>query len=172
MSADIEQLKSDILRAFASVEPPLALRDSNEGDEPFLLEEEFRDRPDWRTLDAAFLDQAPAGFGSALSFFSDEAFRYYLPAYLIADLDEKLVRADPAFHLWYGLDDATRDKPLNPRRYGERTWMDAMRHKFSVFDREQAGVILRYLQHRAADNEFERPNIEQAIANYWRARAG
>lgn len=171
MTADINQLKADILLAFASVERPLSLRGSNEGEEPYLLEEDFKDKTDWRTIDPDFLDQAPAGFASALSFFSDEAFRYFLPAYLIADLDGKLASSTPAFHLWHGLDDATRNRPLNPRRYGERTWMDTMRHKFSMFSREQARVILQYLQHKATADDFERPSIEQAIANYWRSRA-
>lgn len=171
MTASVDQLKADILRAFADLEPPIALRGSNEGEEPYLLEDDFRDKTDWRIIDPAFLDQAPAGFSSALSFFSDEAFLYFLPAYLIADLDGKLASSDPAFHLWHGLDDATRDQPLNPRRYGSRTWMDAMQHRFSVFSREQAQVIVRYLRHRAAVYDFDRPNIEQAIANYWQSRA-
>lgn len=171
VNADIELLKADIVRAFASVERPFALRGSNEGDEPYLLDEDFKDKQDWRTLDPDFLDQAPAGFASALSFFSDEAFRYFLPAYLIADLDGKLSSVDPAFHLWHGLDDATRGEALNPRRYGDRTWMDAKMHKFSVFSREQAAVILRYLQRRAANDDFDRAQIEQAIDAYWRARA-
>ena len=70
--------------AFAAVEYPgdWCLRDSNEGDEPHLLEKEFAGKCDWRTLDPAFLDRAPGGYASALSFFSDEAFRFYLPAYI------------------------------------------------------------------------------------------
>src|SRR6185295_18436858 len=68
------QLKEQITQAFADVERPgnYALRGSNEGEEPFLLEAEFADKGDWRSLEPAFLDQAPGGFASALSFFSDE----------------------------------------------------------------------------------------------------
>ena len=59
-------------------------------EEPYLLEEEFKGKTDWQLLDSEFIDQAPDGLASALSFFSDEAFRFYLPAYLIADIDGKL----------------------------------------------------------------------------------
>ena len=46
-------------------------------------------------MEPPFLDSAPDGLSSALAFFSDEAFRYYLPAYLLAALDRKLALADP-----------------------------------------------------------------------------
>jgi hypothetical protein len=87
VTTDIEQLEADIRAAFSSTPPPDPgqLRDSSEGDEPFLLEAEFKHVPDWRRLDTAFIDRAPDGFGSALSFFSGAAFRYYLPAYLLAE---------------------------------------------------------------------------------------
>ena len=38
---------------------------SREGTEPGLLEEEFKGKTDWRTLDPSFIDQAPDGFGTA-----------------------------------------------------------------------------------------------------------
>ena len=75
---DIETLKTLIRKAFAEVEYPgdWCLRGSNEGNEPYLLEQDFAGKCDWRTLDPAFLDRAPGGYASALSFFSDEAFRF------------------------------------------------------------------------------------------------
>ena len=100
-----ERVKTLIRSAFATTPRPAnaELRGSSEGDEPWLVQEEFSDKHDWRALDAAFLDRAPQGLSSALSFFSREAFRYFLPAFLIADLDDSLETADPAFHLWHGL---------------------------------------------------------------------
>lgn len=168
-----EQVKQLIVDAFGSVERPgnWALRGSSEGDEPFLLEREFGDKSDWRTLDAAFLDQAPSGYSSALSFLSDEAFRYFLPAYMIADLDGKLQSVDPVFHLCHGLDDATRTQKVNPRRFGERTRFEASRHKFSVFTRDEVKAIVEYLRCRALDDDLTRAVIEQAIRNYWSERA-
>jgi hypothetical protein len=85
---DAEAVKTLIRNAFSGLEFPgdWCLRGSNKGEEPYLLEKEFAGKNDWRTLDPSFLDQAPGGYASALSFFSDEAFRFYLPAYLIADV--------------------------------------------------------------------------------------
>lgn len=53
-----EQVKALILEAFASVERPgnWALRSSDEGEEPYLVEREFQDKADWRALDASVLD--------------------------------------------------------------------------------------------------------------------
>jgi hypothetical protein len=171
MTAD--ELKKLITDAFAEVERPgnWALRGSDEGTEPYLVEKEFADKSDWRTVDAAFLDQAPDGFSSALSFLSDEAFRYFLPAYLIADIDGKLQTADPCFHLWHGLEDKARATPLNPRRYGARTWFEAMSHKHSTFRPAEAAAIVAYLRFRSEGDPFRRDEIEQAIRNFWAKRA-
>ena len=169
----IAELEDQIVAAFASVPaPPVwCLSGSREGEEPVLLESEFRDARDWRSLTPEFLDRAPGGFASALSFFSDEAFRFYLPAYLLADLRGQLQRADVFFHLTHGLDNLARDKPVNPIRYGSRTWFDAMRHRFSIFDKAQREVIARYLEHREriADIEPERRAAREALDNYWRS---
>ena len=171
---DAETLKASIRAAFAGVEFPgnWCLRGSNEGDEPFFVEREFASKNDWTRLDAKFLDQAPEGFGSALSFFSDEAFHFYLPAYLIADIDGRLERSDPAFHLCHGLDDETKDQRINPRRFGERTWFDAERCKFAIFNRAEAVAIVKYLKFKRDSDEFMKDSIEQALKNYWLDRAG
>jgi len=62
-----EEVKEQIRAAFAGVERPgsWALRGSNEGEEPYLVDRDFADKAGWRTLDAAFLDWAPDGYGSA-----------------------------------------------------------------------------------------------------------
>ena len=167
----LEALKAQVREAFAETPPPdpCSLRGSSEGDEPFLLEEEFRDVPDWRLVDTFFLDQAPDGFGSALSFFSSEALRYYLPAYLLADLDGALRQADPLFHLWCGLDDERRDEPVNERRYGGWTWLEAVSERFSGFSAGEIEAIVAYLRYKAEEDELNRPKIEQALRNYWLA---
>src|SRR5262245_13407601 len=169
----LQRLRAEIVGAFESVERPAewALRGSSEGDEPYLVEKEFRDKGDWRTIDPGFLDRAPEGLASALSFLSDEAFRFYLPAYLLADLDGQLQRVDPVFHLCHGLTDAKKEEFLNPGRYGARTWQDSKRHKFSVFTQAQARAILSYLRYKAEADLDAREEIEEAIRNYWRERA-
>ena len=161
--------------AFADVEPPphWCLANSVEGVEPAALTREFAEVPDWRGLTPEFMDATPDGFGSALSFFSDEAFRYYLPAFVIATVHDQLTRADPVFHLTHGLDDSSSLEALNSRRYGARTWRDYALFRFSVFSRAQAGAIALFLrQQRTVPNrvDLERQRITQALEAYWSRR--
>ncbi len=172
---DLESIKSQIEKAFAAVEFPgdWNLVNSREGDEPYLLEEEFKGRDNWHILNSAFIDRAPDGYGSALSFFSDEAFHFYLPAFLLADLDGSLQQADPVFHLTHGLDDVSRNVKINPRRYGERTWSDFARHKFAMFNREEATAIVAYLTYKRDSDTIttlEKNQIDEALRNYWNER--
>jgi hypothetical protein len=171
-NGDRDSVKSRIRAAFAHTPYPgdWCLRGSSEGDEPYLLEKEFKGKEDWQALDAEFLDQAPDGYGSALSFFSDEAFHFYLPAYLMADIDGLLSLTSPSFHLTHGLRDADRRQPVNPARYGERTWYDQACFRFSMFNREEAAAIVAYLELKRELDEFERPGIDQALKNYWYGR--
>lgn len=173
---DREQLKSKIREAFAATEYPgdWCLRGSNEGDEPFRVEEEFRGKTDWRSIAPEFLDRAPSGLGSALSFLSEEAFRFYLPAYLLADIDDCFARVDPVFYLIHGLQDVSLAEYVNPRRYGDRTWFDEARHRFSMFTRPEARAIVDYLQYRRETERLpsDRRSIEEALRNYWLERAG
>lgn len=170
---DPETIKRMIREAFADLEFPgdWYLRGSNEGEEPFLLEKEFQGKSDWRSLDATFIDRAPDGYGTALSFFSDEAFRFYLPAYLIADIDGRLERTDPVFHLTHGLSNQNRTERVNPRRYGERTWFDHASHKLAVFDRAQAAAIIAYLRYKIQQGEYNMETINQALDSFWLSRA-
>jgi hypothetical protein len=169
---DKARVKEQIRMAFAAVEYPgdWCLRGSNEGDEPFLVVRDFKGKTDWHTLDLGFIDQSPDGLASALSFFSDEAFHFYLPAYMIADLDDLLERSNPVFHLTHGLDDSSRRERINPRRFGERTWADHARCKFAMFAREEAAAIAAYLKFKAETDAFNREDIEQALRNYWNER--
>jgi hypothetical protein len=166
---DRESLKARIQKAFDGIEysGDWCLRGSNEGDEPFQVEEEFRGKTDWRVLDAEFLDRD----SSALSFFSDEAFRFYLPAYLTADIDGLLQSASPVFHLTHGLSDESKTTPVNPRRYGARTWFESTRHRLAVLDQTQAAAVVSYLEYKRRTDEWEQPVIDQALANFWRPRA-
>jgi hypothetical protein len=170
---DKEKVEAQITSAFAAVEYPgdWCLRGSNEGDEPYLVEKEFKGKTDWRILDPTFLDQAPDGYGSALSFFSDEAFHFYISAYMIADVRGQLERADPVHHLTHGLDESSRRERINPRRYGERTWFEHAQHKFAIFSREEAAAIVGYLALRRDADDFERQRIDEALDNYWYERA-
>jgi hypothetical protein len=167
--ASAEETKQLVREAFANVRYPgdWCLRGSSEGDEPFLVEEEFKGKDQWQLLEPVFLDQAPAQLGSALSFFSDEAFHFYLPAYLIADIDGLLSKADPLFHLCQGLDDDSKNRKVNPKRYGERTWFDEASHKFSMFDWKEAAAIVAYLSLMRERDPLDHKTVDQALNNYW-----
>jgi hypothetical protein len=169
-----DEIKASIREAFRDVPcpPRWCLQGSHEGTEPFLVSEEFAELLDWRSLSANFLDQAPQGYATALAFFSDEAFHFYLPAYLIADLDGALKRVDPTFYLCHGLDDESKNRFVNRRRYGERTWFQVAQHKFAMFNQSEAKAIVAYLRHKAEHEEVRREFVESALKNYWLARAG
>jgi hypothetical protein len=160
------------------------LQGSFEGDEPFDEVEPFKGRTDWKALEPALLDT----HAGALSFFSPAAFRFYLPAYLVADLRGELKTADPRFHLTHGFSDATVEIPtparvfvrstgkselVNPRRYGAATFYDYARYKLSVFTREEATAICAYLEYKlaAAEYPFEKQPIQAALEAYWLERA-
>jgi hypothetical protein len=173
---DLATVKAQINEAFSRGVYPgdWCLTNSREGTEPGLLEEEFKGKTDWRTLDPSFIDRAPDGFGTALNFFSDEAFRFYLPAYLLADLDGKLTQADVVFALTHGFDDKSRGERINPQRYGERTWSEHARHKFATFNAQQIKAIVGYLRYKLSTDavtDYEKGHINEALKNYWAARA-
>jgi len=169
-----EKVKDQIRVAFARMEYPgdWCLRGSNEGDEPYLVERDFEGKTDWRDLEPEFIDQSPDGLASALSFFSDEAFHFYLPAYLIADIDGKFERSEPVFHLTHGLTDCSKRERINARRYGERTKFDGATFKFAMFNRQEAEAIVAYLKLKAEEDRFRESAIGQALANYWSSRVG
>ena len=172
--AEKEALIQQVRVAFARVEYPgdWCLRGSNEGDEPYLIERDFKGKTDWRTLDPEFIDQSPEGLASSLSFFSDEAFHFYLPAYLIADIDGRLKQSDPVFHLTHGLRDSSKRERINQRRYGERAWFDAARCKFAMFNPAEAAAIVAYLKFKAEVDCFVQDAVNEAIRNYWSSRIG
>ncbi len=175
-----------IRTAFADVEYPGDdfLQGSFEGCEPYEVVGPFRGRHDWQTLGAEFLD----AHNEALSFFSEGGFRFFLPAYLIADLQDTLQSADPVFHLTHGFSDLSIEVPmktrtrvrrigrsalLNPRRYGAMTSYDYARYRLSVFTKEEAQAIVAYLTHRrdADPHMLNNDAIDAALNLYWRDRA-
>lgn len=174
--SNLSRLKAQIEDAFSAVEFPgdWCLIDSREGSEPALLEQEFKGKNDRQALSPEFIDQAPDGFGTALSFFSDEAFHFYLPAYLVADLDGQLKQANPVFALTHGLDSESRGQKINPRRYGNRTWFEHARHKFAMFNAKEAAAIVGYLMYKRENgdlSDYEKTRINEALEGYWKLQA-
>jgi len=126
-----------IRQAFRETEHPgdAFLQGSHEGCEPGESVAPFIGITDWSQLNPTILD---ANY-TVLSFLSEGGFRYFLPAYLIADLEERLQTAEPLFHLTNGFFDRVLKMPagprvyektigksafVNPRRYGAMTWHD------------------------------------------------
>jgi uncharacterized protein DUF6714 len=170
-----ESIKALILRVFA--ETPYPGDDAlvrSVGDEPEEVVELFRGRTDWRGLTAEFVDLAGAASPSALSFFSDGAFRFYLPAYLIADLDGRLVYTDPVFYLYHGLDEASRAQIIHLPGIGATTWGQVQQRHLAGFTSDEAAAIVAYLRFKAARDqiEFTRRSVQEALENYWLPRAG
>jgi hypothetical protein len=184
--SDKETVIEKIQRAFAQNDFPGGrfLQGSFEGCEPYDEVGPFESVEDWGSLEGSFLD----GHANALSFFSEAGFRYFLPAYLVADLRGQLQTADPLFHLTHGFSDWTTEIPagdrtlqmrhgrsafINPRRYGAMTSYDYARCRLSVFTREEATAIVAYLEfERDLDPDvIDKTAIDAALTSFWLERA-
>lgn len=175
-----------IRQAFCDTERPgdAFLQGSHEGCEPGESVASFMGVADWSQLDPVVLDTNY----TALSFFSEGGFRFFLPTYLIADLEDRLQTADPVFHLTNGFSDKVVEIPagqrtyektigksafVNPRRYGAMTWQDHARCQLSVFTREEAAAIVSYLEYKrdADPHGLNAEEINAALDSFWRDRA-
>ncbi len=182
----IEDITKEIHEAFGNNEYPRDgfLQGSFEGCEPFDEVGPFKGKGDWRTVDPEFLDV----HSTALSFFSEAGFRFFLPAYLVADLQGRLRTADPLFHLTHGFSDSTVEVPtktkvftrkfdksafLNPRRYGAMTWHDYARYRLSVFTKEEAKAIVAYLRYKrdSDSSALDKESIDRALHSFWMERS-
>jgi len=183
---DTEDIIKEIHEAFGNNEYPgdAFLQGSFEGCEPFDEVGPFKGKTDWRTVDPEFLD----GHAAALSFFSEAGFRFFLPAYLVADLQGKLRTADPLFHLTHGFSDSSVEVPtktriftrkfgksafLNPRRYGAMIWFDYARYRLSVFTKEEAKAIVTYLRYKRDLDSLgpDKERIDGALQSFWMKRS-
>lgn len=183
---DPAQVIQKIHEAFIDNEYPgdPFLQGSTEGWEPDEEVGPFRGRHAWKEIEPSFLDKHSA----ALSFFSEAGFRYFLPAFLIADVRGQLESADPLFHLTHGFSDEQvehevqgqkfvlrmgRSVFINPRRYGAMTSYDYARCRLSIFSREEAGAIVGYLEYKRENDDLgiEKPRIEAALESFWLERA-
>ena len=176
----------EIYEAFGENEYPGDgfLQGSFEGCEPYETIEPFKGMTDWKIIEPKLLDN----YYDALSFFSEAGLRFFLPAYLIADLQDQLQTAEPLFVLVDGFSDIsvkhqTRNRVferkigksvlLNPKRYGAMTFYDYTRWRLSVFTQEEARAIVAYLRYKRdedSDNLYTE-RIDAALHLYWLDRA-
>ncbi len=163
---------------------------SEYGDEPAEYALEFKGL-DWRTLHPRFL----AYHSAALSFYADEGFAYFLPAFMIADVLGEAGNADPVFHLTHGLyeEPSFNLRALNPevtqasglsaedlewlqesvRQPSTMDWHAYALRRFSGFRPPERHAITRYLEYRAAHAwDFEAVKINAALDSYWRSSPG
>lgn len=181
-----QRVIAHIRLAFSDTDRPgdAFLQGSHEGCEPAEAIAPFMGVADWSQLDPAILDASY----NALSFFSEGGFRYFLPAYLIADIQDVLQTADPVFHLTNGFSDKVVKIParqriyektigksafVNPRRYGAMTWCDHARCQLSIFTREEASAIVAYLEYKrdADPHRLNAEEINASLDSFWRDRA-
>lgn len=171
-----------IYEAFGSSEYPGDdyLIGSKEGREPFEVIEPFKGQQDWMALEPKLLDR----YYSALNFFSEAGLRFFLPAYLIADLNDELQTADPMFVLTHGFSDVSFKQRIetrvfirktgktvfvNPNRYGAMTFYDYSRYRLSIFNREEARAIVLYLEYKLENDPYDvdKDQIEAAMNSFW-----
>jgi hypothetical protein len=154
---------------------------SSQGDEPAGYALEFRGL-DWRIIHPDFLSFNYA----CLSFFSSAGFRYFLPAYLVADVMELESSSDPVFHLTYGLveentaaiiEDLAQSGDLSgeilefARKNEQKPEFDGFQlalEKFAPFTLAEKQAIVAYLDYSAQNNPYARERIESALERYWR----
>lgn len=167
----MKQLIDQIEQAFADVEFPGNddLTDSTYGEEPAALVNDFDGKTDRKQLDAAFLDQAPDGWGTALSFFSANALRFYLPNYLIADIRGELERSDPVSRLCSSVTPLGASRKI-AKIWGGGTMGQRAQVDFAKFDATQVSAVVAFLWWRLDAVGGHDPTIEQALENYWLER--
>ena len=168
--ADAAALIAQIAAAFADVRHPGAdaLTDSAYGEEPAALVEAFAALTDWTDLDAGFLDLAPAGWATALAFFSAPALRFYQPAYMIADLRGELAHCDPVTRLCLFVTPQGGARRL-AAVFGGGTMGERAREDFAIFTPVEVRAIVAYLWWKLDQNTGD-PIIEQALEYYWLER--
>jgi hypothetical protein len=135
--AIVEELKAAFPQTREGRFAPMA--NSAQGDEPVRVAAAFSGKQDWTKFPAEWLDLVPDGLASALSFLSDEAIRFYIPAYLAADLIGELHRVDPTFELVNGFEAMSCGRRIHPR--GEETWTDFARARWDDLSRRQAAAV-------------------------------
>jgi len=135
------------------------------GEEADALKNDFRDKIDWMALTPEFLNQAPDGWGTALSFFSGKALRFYLPAYLIADIEGTLICSDAVSRLCAFVTPQSENRKIS-RIYGGGTLGEHARADFELFDAKQVSAIVEYLWWKL-ERESYQPTIEHALEHYW-----
>lgn len=162
---DPTELKATIRRVFSSAEYPgddhiaYGGEDHLEGQQ---VAEHFRGKQ-WSDIDLAFIrgyDEF-ADASACLSFMTDEAFRYYLPAFLLVTLEDF---ADA------GLVAATTVSKLAPwRDESDEAMKSFVERRLSGFTPAQREAIGKFLEHMSDTHrdDLEGDELDRALS-FWR----
>jgi hypothetical protein len=129
-----------------------------------ILRIHFKGTTDWRNLSADFLDQ-----DGALAFFSDAAYLFFLPAYIIADIRGELKWNNPTVSLCWSFTPQSENKKI-AKIFGGGTLSERDKERFRCFTSEQVSAIVSYLSWKVDFEGEEDLSISQALENYWLPR--
>jgi hypothetical protein len=160
-----DELILKITKAFSENEFPGNdnLVASSYGEEPNLVRNHFVGQNSWNILTPEFID-----CDEALSFFSDQAFRFYIPAFMIADINDQLKNNYPEVRLCSLLTPESEPKKI-AKIWGGGTIGERAKECFQHFSNEQANAIIAYLYWKLLQDK-DNLIIEQALQNYWLKR--
>lgn len=170
MHPEAPHVLKQIQEAFPAEAPPnlpLVREGTYRDTEVLAVEADFESKGRWPDLAANFLDNAPDGWASALSFLSDEAASFFLPAYLTADLRRELARVDPVFYLTNGLDGSYRSTHAKP---GRNTPQGEAEKRWRLLTSDQCAAVAAYLRIRQAGDVMEE-EIAASLHAFWTPRA-
>ena len=103
----------------------------------------------------------------ALNFFTAEALRYYVPAFMRAHL-YGYHDADAVFTLTHGFyKDEKIDALMSKYPVNKFDSEKYAREQLSLFSREERIVIIAYLRYIAQNDIYEKNAVDQALENYW-----
>lgn len=159
-------VKSTILRAFAATPYPgddnLVTNSTNQDPESQEIAEAFRGKQ-WNTISAKTLHE----FAQALPLFTPEAFRYYLPAYMLESISlpesEDILKDVVPFNLM----------PPSDRNAPDGTFFMERAAQFTVQEREAIASYLSLVMQvkacewRGAQMQSEIARLREAI-DFWR----
>ena len=151
MAIDKIYLISKISEAFKDVtlEDGIGLSEANAiddyKDEQFRMECKKKDEKfNWNAISSALLNE----FYCSLSFFDAKGMRFHLPAFMIAEIKDEYK---------FGLS------------FPFTMLSDYSKSQFSLLTKNQRDAVKLFLEYllEQPNYEFEKPDIENAIENYW-----
>jgi len=159
--APIAELRSQIVTAFAHRPRPaddrIALADDRYPDYEGNRVAAFFRGQDWHDVSWPALQRYPGDPTASLRFLQDEAFLYYLPAFLRMALEEGEI-AEPVS---FALADPGPEAPEDSRRFHARM------ARLSADEKAAVVAVLRHLAHRYERAGEPANPARDALSSYW-----